>query len=103
VAARREIDPMSDTPPSPEEWSAWLYTFREQFIAAQGWTEKESKLCIRDAWAVVRDSRFHVLTGGDQRPEDDDESLPHRIGEVHISNGGRKDMSRGNGTEGRAQ
>ena len=61
---------MSDTPPSPEEWSAWLPTFREQYIEAQGWSAKEANRCIRDAWAVVRDGRVCVLTKNSQRPAD---------------------------------
>ena len=59
---------MSNTPPA--SWSDWIHAFRERFIAKQGWTEKEAKLRIRDAWAVVRDGRIHVLTEGDQRPVD---------------------------------
>ena len=43
---------------------------REQFIAAQGWTEKEAKLRIRDGWACVRDGQVHVLAGDSQRPAD---------------------------------
>jgi hypothetical protein len=53
---------------TPEAWSEWLRSFRARFIAAQGWSEKEAKLRIRYAWAVVRDGRVHVLASDDQRP-----------------------------------
>ena len=56
---------MSDT---PEAWGDWLRSFRERFIAKQGWTNKEAKLRIRDGWACVRDGRVHVMDGDDQRP-----------------------------------
>ena len=55
---------------TPDDWHAWLNSFRKQFIAAQGSGQKEVKLRIRDAWVVVRDGRVHNLTGGGQRPED---------------------------------
>jgi hypothetical protein len=55
---------------TPEAWSEWLRSFRARFIAAQGWSEKEAKRRIRDAWAVVRDGRVHVLASADQRPAD---------------------------------
>ena len=57
---------MSDKP--PDAWREWLRTFRERFIAVQGWTEKDAKLRIHDAWAVVRDGRVHVLAEDSQRP-----------------------------------
>ncbi len=53
-----------------DAWIDQLNSLREQFVAAQGWTEKEAKLRLRDGWAVVRDGRVHNLTGGGQRPED---------------------------------
>ena len=49
-------------------WSDWLRSFREHFVAANKWTEKEAKLRIRDGWAVVRDGRVHVLANDDPRP-----------------------------------
>ena len=52
----------------PEAWRNWLRSFRERFIAKQGWTNKEAKLRIRDGWACVRDGRVHVMDGDDQRP-----------------------------------
>lgn len=58
---------MSDT---PEAWGDWLRSFREQFIAAEGWDVKEAKRCIRDQWVVVRGVHLHGLPGGDQRPAD---------------------------------
>ncbi len=57
---------MSNTP--PDSWTDWIQTFRERFIAKQGWTEKEAKLRIRDAWAVVRDGRIHVLANDSEQP-----------------------------------
>ena len=53
-----------------EAWRDWLSTFRARYIEEQGWSEKEAKWCIRDAWAVVRGAHLHVLTGSDQRPAD---------------------------------
>ena len=44
---------MSEIP--PQAWSEWLRSFREGLIAKQGWSEKEAKRCLRDAWAIVRD------------------------------------------------
>jgi hypothetical protein len=55
---------------NPEAWSDWLRSFRERFIAKQGWSEREAKLRIRDGWACIRDGRVHVLDGDDQRPAD---------------------------------
>ena len=55
---------------SPDVWRDWLHSFREQLIAAQGWTEKEAKLRIRDAWACVRDGRVHFLANDGQLPAD---------------------------------
>jgi hypothetical protein len=53
-----------------EAWRDWLSAFRARYIEEQGWSEKEAKWRIRDAWAVVRGAHLHVLTGGDQRPVD---------------------------------
>jgi hypothetical protein len=53
---------------APVAWRDWLRSFREQFIAKHGWSGKGAKLRIRDAWAVVRDGRAHLLTKTDQRP-----------------------------------
>ena len=57
---------MSNTP--PDSWTDWIQTFRERFIAKQGWTEKEAKLRIRDAWACCPRWRVHVLANDGQRP-----------------------------------
>ena len=57
---------MSDL--SPAAWCEWIRSFRECFITAQGWSDKDAKLQIRDAWAVGRDGRVHVLASDDQRP-----------------------------------
>ena len=59
---------MSDI--TPDAWRDWLRSFREQFIAAQGWTEKEAKLRIRDGWVCVRDGRVRVLSNDGQLPAD---------------------------------
>jgi len=59
---------MNDITTDP--WSDWLRSFREHFVAANKWTEKEAKLRIRDGWAVVRDGQVHVLTEGSQQPAD---------------------------------
>ena len=55
---------------SPEPWNEWLAEFKQRFIEANKWTEKEAKLRIRDAWAIVRDGRVHILESDDQRPAD---------------------------------
>ena len=52
----------------PENWRDWLADLRQRIITAKGWSEKEAKLRIRDAWAVVRDGQVHVLTKDSQRP-----------------------------------
>jgi hypothetical protein len=52
----------------PNNWANWPRTFRERFIAAQGWSDKEARLRTRDAWACVRDGQVHVLAEGSQRP-----------------------------------
>ena len=54
---------------SRDNWNQWLAEFKHRFIQAQQWTEKEAGRRIRDAWAVVRDGRVHVLDDDSQRPE----------------------------------
>jgi hypothetical protein len=49
---------------TPEAWGDWVHSFRERFIAAQGWDAKEARRRIRDAWVGVRDGRVHVLADG---------------------------------------
>ena len=53
-----------------KQWAEWLADFRQRLIKERGWTEKEAKLRIRDAWVIVRDGRIHVLTKDAQRPAD---------------------------------
>jgi hypothetical protein len=51
-----------------EQWAQWLAEFKQRFIEAHKWSDKEAKLRVRDAWAVVRDGRVHVLASDDQQP-----------------------------------
>ena len=57
---------MDDTSDKP--WNDWLAEFKQRLIEANKWTEKEAKLRIRDAWAVVHDGQVHILTEDSQRP-----------------------------------
>lgn len=37
-----------------KQWVKWLGGFRQRFIAAQKWTEKEARLRLCDGWACIR-------------------------------------------------
>ena len=60
--------PMSDM--SPNAWREWLRSFRERFIAKQGWSEKEAKRYLRDGWAVARDRKITFVESAADLPED---------------------------------
>jgi hypothetical protein len=59
----KDMNDASDKP-----WNGWLTKFKQRFIKANKWTDKEAKLHLRDGWAVVRDGRVHILEDGSQRP-----------------------------------
>jgi hypothetical protein len=57
-------------PATPTDWAEWLAAFRQRLVAAHKWDEKESKLRLRDAHAVVRNGKVYVLSRDDPLPED---------------------------------
>jgi hypothetical protein len=55
---------------NPNEWKEWFADFRQRFIAAQKWDEKEARLRIKDDWVCVRDGKVQFLDGSNKLPAD---------------------------------
>jgi hypothetical protein len=53
-----------------DSWTDWIHTFRERFIAKQGWTAKEAKRRIRDGWAYLQNGKVIFAEPGVNRPKD---------------------------------
>jgi hypothetical protein len=53
-----------------DDYKHWLADFRQRFIKAKGWDEKEAKRRTKDAWACVLDGRIVELPRGEKLPAD---------------------------------
>jgi hypothetical protein len=53
-----------------EQYINWLAEFRQRFIEAEGWTEKEARRRIRDGWARVRDGKVQRIFDNVNLPAD---------------------------------
>jgi hypothetical protein len=51
-----------------DDYKHWLADFRQRFIKAKGWSEKDVKQRIKDGYVCVREGRIQELPDGDKLP-----------------------------------